>query len=58
MVSDEAARRARWILGSMAGAALIAGAVRLRARHSSGAADQVVDVEQRLAGSRVQERTV
>jgi len=44
MVSDKAARRARWILGSIAGAALIAGAVRLRARHSSGQPDAPADV--------------
>jgi hemerythrin-like domain-containing protein len=43
-VSDKAARRARWILGSLAGAALIVGAVRLRARHSSGQPDAPADV--------------
>ncbi len=45
IASDQAARRARWILGSIAGAAaLIAGAVRLRARHSSGQPDAPADV--------------
>jgi Hemerythrin HHE cation binding domain len=45
IVSDKAARRARWILGSITGAALIVGgAIRLRARHSSGEADAPADV--------------
>ena len=45
IVSDKAARRARWILGSITGAALIVGgAIRLRARHSSAEADAPADV--------------
>jgi hemerythrin-like domain-containing protein len=44
IVSDKIARRARWILGSITGAALIAGAVRLRARRSSGQPDVPADV--------------
>lgn len=45
MVSDLAARRTRRILGSIAGAALIAGGVvRLRARRSSGRPDAPADI--------------
>jgi hemerythrin-like domain-containing protein len=45
MMSDETARRARWILGSLTGAALIAGgAIRLRARRSSGQPDAPADI--------------
>ncbi len=41
---SKAATRTRWILGSLTGAALIAGAVRLRARRSSADADAPADV--------------
>src|SRR5260370_33260210 len=45
IVPDRAARRARWILGSIPGAALIVGgAIRLGARHSSAEADAPADV--------------
>ena len=45
MVSDKAARRGRWILGSITGAALIVGgAVRLRARRRSGQPDAPASV--------------
>jgi hypothetical protein len=44
VTTGKAARRARWILGSMTGAALIVGAVRLRARHNSAEADAPADV--------------
>jgi hypothetical protein len=43
-MTGKAAGRARWILGSMTGAALIAGAVRLRARRNSAEADAPADV--------------
>jgi hemerythrin-like domain-containing protein len=44
-VSDKVARRGRWILASTTGAALaVAGAARIRARHSSGQADAQADV--------------
>jgi Hemerythrin HHE cation binding domain len=45
MVSDKVTRRGRWVLAAVAGAALVvAGAVRMRARHSSGQADGQADV--------------
>jgi hypothetical protein len=45
MVSDKVARRGRWVLAAVAGAALVvAGAVRIRARHSSDQADAQADV--------------
>ena len=45
MVTGKAARRARWILSSITGAALIiGGAVRLRGRRSSATADAPADV--------------
>ena len=46
MVTDKAARRARWILGSITVAALmvVGGALRHRARHSSAEADAPADV--------------
>jgi hemerythrin-like domain-containing protein len=45
IVPDKIARRARWILGSIAAAAVIAGgAVRLRARRSSGQPDLPANV--------------
>jgi hemerythrin-like domain-containing protein len=45
IVSDKAARRARWILGSVAGGALIVGsAVRLRARRGSDQPDAPAEV--------------
>lgn len=44
MMTAKAARRARWILGSITGAALIAGAGRLRARHTSAGADTPADI--------------
>jgi len=44
IVSDKIAGRGRWILGSVAGAALAGGAVRLRARRSSAEADEPASV--------------
>jgi hemerythrin-like domain-containing protein len=44
VMTGKAARRARWIVGSISGAALIAGAVRLRARRSSAGADAPADI--------------
>ncbi len=45
MVAGKPARRARWILGAITAAALIAGgAVRLEARRSSAEADAPADV--------------
>ncbi len=43
-MTGKTATRARWILGSLTGAALIAGAVRLRARRSPADADAPADV--------------
>ncbi len=43
MVTDSSARRAHWIPGAITGAALIARAVRLKARRSSAEADAPAD---------------